>query len=144
MFSITLTLGVVMTFSQFDRYWKVFEYDLYDQNRSHVAHENNAPGQVLPNALQSLLSEADLNLTVTVRSWNSENQSYQPDNYDLIYNTTVTNASQLNEATMTALSYDFIVKLGAGDTLQGSCTADCGLNGAIRQIASIDGTLISP
>ena len=42
------------------------------------------------------------------------------------------------------LTYDFIVKLNSGDTLQGSCTPGCGLNGAIRQIASIDGTLISP
>jgi len=61
-------------------------------------------------------------------------------NKNLFANLTAAGAANL----LQTLSYDFIVKLGAGDTLQGSCTADCGLNGAIRQIASIDGTLISP
>lgn len=45
---------------------------------------------------------------------------------------------------MSQLSYDFIVKLEAGDSLEGSCTPSGGLNGAVRQIASLDGTLISP
>ncbi|MBI9068508.1 MAG: hypothetical protein JEZ09_14530 [Salinivirgaceae bacterium] len=53
-------------------------------------------------------TEAKLDMTVTIRSWNTENQTNQPDNYKLIYNTTVTKISQLNEATMTALSYDLI------------------------------------
>jgi len=45
---------------------------------------------------------------------------------------------------MSQLSYDFIVKLQAGDSLDGSCTPSSGLNGAVRQIASLDGTLINP
>jgi hypothetical protein len=45
---------------------------------------------------------------------------------------------------MSQISYDFIVKLEAGDTLEGSCTPNSGLNGVVRQIASLDGTLINP
>ncbi len=45
---------------------------------------------------------------------------------------------------MSQLSYDFIVKLEPGDSLEGSCTPNGGLNGAVRQIASLDGTLINP
>ena len=43
-----------------------------------------------------------------------------------------------------ALLYDFIIKLEAGDSLEGICTVNAGLNGSARQIASIDGTLINP
>lgn len=45
---------------------------------------------------------------------------------------------------MSQIPYDFIVKLEAGDTLNGSCTTNGGLNGLVRQIASLDGTLINP
>ena len=45
---------------------------------------------------------------------------------------------------MSQIPYDFIVKLEAGDTLDGSCTTNGGLNGVVRQIASLDGTLINP
>jgi len=45
---------------------------------------------------------------------------------------------------MSQIPYDFIVKLEAGDTLNGSCTTNGGLNGCVRQLASLDGTLIQP
>ena len=45
---------------------------------------------------------------------------------------------------MSQIPYDFIIKLEAGDTLDGSCTTNGGLNGVVRQIASLDGTLINP
>jgi hypothetical protein len=53
-------------------------------------------------------TEAELDLTITIRSWSTDNQSNQSGNYNLIYNTTVTNVTQLSEATMSALSYDYI------------------------------------
>ena len=41
-------------------------------------------------------------------------------------------------------SFDFIVKLEAGDSIEGICTVNAGLNGTARQIADIDGTLVNP
>ena len=40
--------------------------------------------------------------------------------------------------------FDFIVKLEAGDSVEGICTLSAGLNGTARQVADIDGTLINP
>lgn len=41
----------------------------------------------------------------------------------------------------TVILYDFIAKLEAGDSLQGVCTLKCNLEGAVRQIADINGNL---
>lgn len=43
------------------------------------------------------------------------------------------------------LNLDFIIFLSAGDSLQMETTnAECFLQGSVRQLASIDGTLVSP
>ena len=42
----------------------------------------------------------------------------------------------------TVLLYDFIVKLEAGDTLQGICTLKCNLEGAVLQIADLQGNIV--